>query len=80
MSDAEREISETWSSVNADRTKDHAKTARWRGKVDLGAVGQHRPIVTLILYAPHVLERNPALLVFAPGGFGSFAPCRRGAR
>lgn len=80
MAHAEREIRKAWPSVDADRTEDHAEAARWLGQVDLGAVGEHRPIVTLILYAPHVLKRNPALLVFAPGGFGGLAPCRRGAR
>lgn len=80
MAHAEREIRKAWLSVDADRTKDHAKAARWRWKVDLGAVGKHSPVVTLILYSPHVLERNPVPLVFAPGGFGGLASCRRGAR
>jgi len=69
-----------WPSINTDRTKDHAEAARWRWKVDLGAVGKHRPIVTLSLYAPHVLERNPVPLVFALSGFGGLTPYRRGAR
>ncbi len=76
---AEGEIPELWTTLDVDDPEDHAEAPGRLGEVDLGAVGQHGPVPSVLLYAARVLERNPVPFVVPSGGFGCLAPGRRAA-
>ncbi len=77
---AEGEIHELWPALDVYGPEDHAEAPRRLGEVDLGAVGQHGPVPSVLLYAARVLEGNPVSFVAPSGGFGCLAPGRRAAR
>ena len=76
----EGEIRELWTALDVDDPEDHAEAPDRLGEVDLGAVGQHGPVPSVLLYAARVLERNPVPFVVPSGGLGCLAPSRRAAR
>jgi hypothetical protein len=77
---AESEIHKTWPALDLDRSEDHPEAScRWR-QVDLRAVGQHRAVPAVLLYAPQVLQRDAAALIVPSGDFGCLATGGRAAR
>jgi hypothetical protein len=55
----ESEIGKERLVLDPDCLVDHPEAPGWWGQVDLGAVGQHGPVVAVLLYAPQVLDGHP---------------------
>lgn len=76
---SESEIGKKRSVLGPDRPEDHPEAPGWWGQVELGAVGQHGPVVAVLVHAPQVLDGHPVAFIVPSSDLGCLASSRRAA-
>jgi hypothetical protein len=73
---SESEIGKKRPVLGPDRPEDHAEAPGWWGQVELGAVGQHGPVVAVLVHAPQVLDGHPAAFIVPSSNLRCLASSR----